>query len=438
MTGMENSYFFKCIDCGKTYKKDELEYVCPACAGGQRPMEPTRGVLKVVYSSCGGGGEVLDSASLRSDGKTDFLRSNGKIDEFHLISPLKDRSLFPPLKVGPTPLYRPERLCGELGLDNLYLKDDTVLPTGSFKDRASSLVVAKARELKKDVVVCASTGNAATALAGMCASVGMRCVIFVPAGAPPAKLTQIAAYGADLVPVEGTYDDAFELSLSVTREFGWYNRNTAYNPFTIEGKKSAALEICEQLGKKAPDKILIPTGDGVILAGIYKGFWDLKQLGLVEKLPQLIAVQAEGSCVITKMFEQAGVADFSLRSCRANRARTIADSISVTAPRNANWAVKAIKETKGFGVTVQDKEIISAIGHLAKMTGIFAEPAASAPLAGAMKLAGKDLLKRDETIVLLITGTGLKDIPSARKGIKIRKPINPTLSAVKKIFSSCL
>ena len=383
-------YYFQCIDCGKEYKANELEYVCPACANAQRPMEPLLGVLKVLF-----------------DYKKGACYSK--------LLPLDDISLLPPLKVGPTHLYKPERLSRELGIKNLYIKDDTGLPTGSFKDRASSLVVAKARELKKEKIVCASTGNAASALAGMCASVGMPCVIFAPASAPPAKLTQILAYGAKLVPVNGTYDDAFELSLAATREFGWYNRNTAYNPFTIEGKKTAALEIFEQLGGKAPDKIFIPTGDGVILAGIYKGFWDLLQLGLIKKMPQLIAVQAEGSAAIVRAFEGKGKG-------WGDKAHTIADSICVSAPRNLNWAVKAIRETKGFGVTVTDDEIISAIKHLAMLTGVFAEPAAAASLAGLIKVAAA--ATQNETIVLLITGTGLKDIPAAQKAVNKKNSLD--------------
>lgn len=390
------NYKFQCVDCGKEYKKDELEYVCPVCAEKQKPMKPTRGVLKVIY---------------------DYKKITHP-KGCYSVYPLSSLSSLPPLQVGPTPLVKPERLAKELGLKNLFIKNDTVLPTGSFKDRASSLVVAKARELKKDVIVCASTGNAATALSGMCASVGMKCVIFVPASAPPAKLTQIAIYGAKLIPVKGTYDDAFELSLQATKRFGWYNRNTAFNPFTIEGKKSVAFEIFEQLGKKSPDKIFIPTGDGVILAGVYKGFWDLLQMKLIKKMPQLIAVQAEGSCEIFKM----------LNPGYKNKVNgTIADSISVAAPRNANWAVQAIKETDGFGVTVSDEEILSSIKTLGRLTGIFAEPAAAASLAGLLnvqKSQTKECYSKDETIVLLVTGNGLKDIPAAQKAITIPKAIS--------------
>ena len=382
-------------------------------------MEPTKGVLEVLF----------DYKKLRKP-----------------VLPLKDLSLLPPLKVGPTPLYKDTRLAEGLGFKNLYIKDDTGLPTGSYKDRASSFVVAKARELRKNVIVCASTGNAATALSGMCASVGLNCVIFVPSSAPAAKLTQIAIYGANLIPIKGTYDDAFELSLAATREFGWYNRNTAYNPFTIEGKKSAALEIFDQLGSKAPDKVFIPTGDGVILAGIYKGFKDLKEIGLIDKIPQLIAVQAEGSAVITGFYNSlilslskdggavAHGSSFDRLTMSSPRAdcHTIADSICVSAPRNASWAVKILKETKGRCVTVTDDEILSAMKRLGSLTGIFAEPAAAASAAGFFKIAEE--LDPKERIVLLITGNGLKDIPAAQQTIRTISPIEPDIKELRKIF----
>jgi len=409
-------YYFKCVDCGKEFKQGEVEYVCPSCAALQKKMEPTRGVLEVLF----------DYKKFKSPLTPLCKGGTGGILLEHFL-PISDLSLLPPLKVGPTPLYKDTRLAEGLGFKNLYIKDDTGLPTGSYKDRASSFVVAKARELKKKVIVCASTGNAATALSGMCASVGMNCVIFVPGDAPPAKLTQIAVYGANLIPIKGTYDDAFELSLEATKKFGWYNRNTAFNPFTIEGKKSAVFEIYEQMGGVAPDKVFIPTGDGVILAGIYKGFKDLKEVGLIDKIPQMVAVQAEGSCVIAKMFSSVILSE--AKDPPHETSHTIADSISVSAPRNANWAVKILKETGGFAVTVSDKEIISAIKRLGSLTGIFAEPAAAASAAGFFKCADK--LDKKEKIVLMITGSGLKDIPAAQKAITIPKPIKPDISLIK-------
>lgn len=411
-------FIYECVDCSKHYLDNEVTYLCPACSENQKPMQPLLGVLKILY----------DYESVKKEFDIDRLKRRRTVGlwRYHEIFPILEKSSIPPLMTGPTPLRPAHRLRLALGLNGLYLKDDTGLPTGSYKDRASVLVVARAHEEKRDVIVTASTGNAASSVAGMCASVGMKCVIFCPASAPAAKLVQVAVYGAKLLPVKGTYDQAFELSLEATKSFGWYSRNTAYNPMTVEGKKTAALEIWEDLKYTAPDKILIPTGDGVILAGIAKGFEELSKLGLIEKLPQLIAVQAVGSCAITKAFES-GAEDVAPHP----HASTIADSICVQAPRNGRWALKAIRESKGFCVTVTDEEIISAIALLGSAEGVFAEPAAAATIAALKKLVNKGKIKSDETVVALITGTGLKDVLAASKAVNIPDPIEPSLESIK-------
>lgn len=419
-----SNYKLICTDCGKEYKKNDVEYVCPECAKGQRPMEPTLGVLKAEYNYDSIKKRFNTSVLLKNE-----IRHQGRYAE---ILPLEHISLLPPLAVGPTPLEIVERVRAKLGLKNLYIKNDTGLPTGSFKDRASSIVVAKAHELKKEIITAASTGNAATALAGMCASVGQKSVIFVPASAPKAKLTQIAMFGARLIPVNGVYDDAFELSKQATKKFGWYNRNTGFNPYTIEGKKTAALEIWEQLGFNAPDKVLIPTGDGVILSGTYKGFYDLKKLGLIDKIPQMIPVQAEGSAAIVNALNMP-----ALRQAQGERpaiyqanATTIADSISVSAPACGYWALKIVRETEGFGIKVSDDEILAAEKELAGLAGIFAEPAAATAYAGLVKGVKEGKIGSNEMVVVLITGTGLKDIPAAMKVVEMPAPIEPDINAV--------
>ena len=415
-------FIYECIDCAKQYCDNEVTYLCPACSANQKPMRPLLGVLKILYD--------YESVKKGFDPDRVKRRRGAGLWRYHEIFPILEKNSIPPLMTGATPLRPVHRLRLALGVGGLYLKDDTGLPTGSFKDRASALVVARAHEEKRDVIVAASTGNAASSLAGMCASVGQKCVIFCPASAPAAKLTQIAVYGAKLLPVLGTYDDAFELSLEATKTFGWYSRNTAYNPMTVEGKKTAALEIWEDLKYTAPDKILIPTGDGVILAGVAKGFEELLKLGLTQKLPQLIAVQAVGSCAITKAFES-GAEDVAPHP----HAATIADSICVQAPRNGRWAVKAMRESKGFGITVTDEEIISAIALLGSTEGIFAEPAAAATIAALKKLTKENRISPEETVVALITGSGLKDVAAASKAATIPEPIDPDIEIVKKITS---
>ena len=415
-------FIYECVDCGKQYVDNQVTYLCPVCSKDQKPMRPLFGVLKVLYD--------YDSVKKTFDADRIKRRRMSGAWRYHELLPIMEKKSIPPLMTGSTPLRPAHRLRIALGLKKLYLKDDTCLPTASFKDRASALAVARAHEEKRDVIVAASTGNAASSVAGMCASVGKKCVIFCPASAPAAKLAQIAVYGAELLPVKGTYDDAFELSLAATREFGWYNRNTAYNPMTIEGKKTVALELWEDLKYSLPDKILIPVGDGVILAGVAKGFEDLKQLGLIEKLPQLICVQAEGSCAITKAFES-GADDVAPHP----NASTIADSICVQAPRNGRWSLKVLRESGGFCVTVTDEEIVSAISLLGHTEGLFAEPAAAATVAALKKLALKNKISPDETVVALITGSGLKDIGAASRAAKIPDSIDPDIEAVKKIAS---
>ncbi|MBI2974626.1 MAG: threonine synthase [Deltaproteobacteria bacterium] len=405
-----SEYKLICTTCGKEFTKDKVEYVCPS-------LHEPFGILKVQY----------DYKSIKKKFTPRYLKSCGFAghERYKDLLPLDDIGSLPPLKVGPTPLDPVKRVRARLKLKNLYIKNDTLLPTGSFKDRASSVVVAKARELKKEIITTASTGNAATALAGMSASVGQKSVIFAPANAPKAKLTQIAAFGAKLITVNGTYDEAFDLSIKAAEKFGWYNRSTGYNPYTIEGKKTAALEIWEQLGTKAPDKVFIPTGDGAILSGTYKGFYDLHAMGLIEKIPQMIPVQAAGSAAIVN-----AISSGSRIITNLSKSETIADSISVPKPACGSFALKIVDETKGFGITVTDDEIIHSIAELASLSGIFAEPAAAAAYAGLAKAVKLGKVAADDLVVVIITGNGLKDIPAAMKAITIPDPIEPALEAL--------
>jgi threonine synthase len=405
------AYTLRCTDCGTTYGPRDVEYLCPACAPRSVPGFSPHGVLRVEY------------APLR-DPFPDPMYPDSR--RWHALLPLASPDLLPPLRVGPTPLHDAGRLADELGLPGLRLKDDTVLPTGSLKDRASSVVVAKARELGRDTITTASTGNAAVALAAMSASVGVRAVILVPKTSPVAKRTQMLVFGATVVPVEGTYDDAYALSLEATRAFGWYNRSTAYNPYTVDGKKTVAFEIWEQLGGRAPDAVVVPTGDGVILAGVHKGFSDLLALGRIERLPRLYAVQAEGSAAIARALAVDGD-DVTAHV----GAKTIADSICVGVPAAGRWAKRAIRETGGAGLLVPDDEIAQAIGRLGRSTGLFAEPAAATAIAGVAQAARRGLVQRGETVVALVTGTGLKDVAAAGRAVTMPEPIAPTLEALR-------
>ncbi len=405
-----SAFHLRCSECGREYASARDRLVCDDCSAHQEPGSPIRGVLEVELDDlprAWPSAQPDDPAFL-----TGFL-------------PLTSPDLLPPLAVGGTPLLDAPRLRESLGLSHLSLKDDTRNPSGSTKDRASLLVVAKALEYGYETVATASTGNAATALAAVGAAAGVRSVVFVPASAPEGKLAQMLSYGADVVPIEGSYDDAFELCLEACDEFGWYNRNTGLNPFTVEGKKTVALETAAAMAPETPDVVIVPTGDGVILAGVAKGFADLARAGLIERPPRLIAVQPAGSSAIVQALEEGADTIIAVPE-----AASVADSLVVRAPRNALLCLKRIRESGGGGVAVSDEAILAAIPELARHTGVFAEPAAAAALAGLHEALAQRLLDADERIVLLVTGTGLKDVPAALRAVERPEAIPPTLDAV--------
>jgi len=351
------------------------------------------------------------------------------------LLPVEPDAVVPPLTVGGTPLYKTPRLAAGLGLQHVWVKDDGRQPTASFKDRASAMAIVKAQEVGAEIITTASTGNAAAALAGLAASVGYPTVIFVPASAPQAKIAQLLTFGATVMLVEGTYDDAFDLCLESADAFGWYNRNTGYNPYMSEGKKTVSYEICEQLGWNAPDVIFVSVGDGCIIGGVYKGLYDLLQLGWIDHMPRIIGVQAEGSNYLAQAWEKG---EDVLTKPPIN-ARTVADSISAGLPRDRLKAMRAVRESQGAFVTVSDEEILTAIPELAQRTGVFAEPAGAAAYAGLRKAVELGLVSPQERIVVINTGSGLKDVTSAMKAAAMTgaEPhhIQPRLEDVQRALS---
>jgi threonine synthase len=336
----------------------------------------------------------INRATLAEDRDPTFWR-------YRALLPISySRSDAPALAIGGTPLYPVKRLRSYLGMENLWLKDDSRNPSASLKDRASIVAVMRA---EGRTVACASTGNAASSLAVQAASVGLPCYIFVPHNAPRAKIVQLLMCGATVFAVQGTYDDAFDLCIEACNTFGWYNRNTGYNPYLVEGKKTVGLEIAEQLQWQVPDSVIVPTGDGCIISGVYRGFEDFYRLGMIDRIPRMIAVQAEGSPSIVRALEGNGIV-------RPYPAHTVADGISVGLPRNGTMAVKLIRVSGGFGVTVTDEEILAAEKELARLTGVFAEPSGATGYAGLLRLMYEGKVARDERIVLLVTGSGLKSI----------------------------
>ena len=302
-------------------------------------------------------------------------------------------------------------------------------PSASFKDRASAIAVVKGREQGAEVITTSSTGNAGAALSALCASVGQRNVIFVPESAPPAKIAQLLVYGSTVMLVRGTYDDAFALCAQAAKEFGWYNRNTGYNPYMTEGKKTASLEICEQLGWDAPDRIFVSVGDGCVIGGVHKGLKDLMALGWIKHMPKLMGVQAAGSAALYEAW-RTGIDAMQMQPIDAH---TIADSISAGLPADRIKGLAAVRETGGAYIKVTDEEILAAIPALARGSGVFAEPAGAAAYAGLVKAVADGLVDPEERIVVLSTGNGLKDIASARRSVGEPYVVDADLAEVKRI-----
>ncbi len=410
---MSNKKFtYHCIDCHKEYGSEATLYLCPECSNENNETSPPKGVLKVVY----------DYEKLKNNNGFEDLKKKCFLD----LLPLERLESLPPLKVGNTPLYSFNRFDDNDFTFNLYLKDDSQNPTFSFKDRASAVVSAYAKEKGYETIVTASTGNAGSSLAGICASQHQKAVIMVPESAPVAKLTQIMMYGATIVPVKGTYDEAFDLSIKATEEFGWYNRNTAYNPLTIEGKKTVSFELYEQLSYKLPAKVFVPVGDGVIISGVYKGFEDLLRLGVIDRVPTIVAVQSTGSEGLIRNLDKE---QFSIKP-----SITIADSISVDIPRNFYMAKQFLKKYNGAHVAVSDEEILKASAVLAANTGLFAEPAAAAAFAGMLEHKKQNLLDENSDVVVLLTGSGLKDLKSVSKMVKTPCAIYPEIDKLKSLI----
>lgn len=418
---MHDVVSLRCVLCDAAYSPQEHRYVCD--------HHGDEGILDVQYD--------YDALSKRLT--HEILRQNDDPSIWRyepllpvkpsLIRQLRDTENQHPLfSVGWTPLYRARRLEQTLDLAAIYVKDEGRNPSASFKDRASAIGIVKALEWKASVIAAASTGNAASSLATLSASLGIKNIIFVPETAPQAKIAQLLIHGAIVLPVQGTYDQAFDLCLEACRTFGWYSRNTGYNPYLSEGKKTAVLEICEQLGWRVPDCIFVSVGDGCIIGGLGKGLRDLYALGLIDHLPRLIGVQAAGSAALYNAWQA------HTEEVTPIRANTLADSISVDMPRDRIKALRAVRDTGGAFLTVTDDEILEAIHLLGRQAGVFGEPAGATSYAGLIKAREEKLISKNERAVVLVTGSGLKDVSGAMKAVIKPDSIPPTLQAVEKML----
>jgi threonine synthase len=341
-----------CVFCHSQFSP-RVGYTCPKCG--------ITGILDVQYDY-----RAIRKALTRRKLAARADHSHWRYCE---LLPIADRAQLPALAVGWTPIVAADRLARHLGVRELLIKDDGRNPTGSLKDRASSLGVVKAVEKRHKIVACASTGNAASSLAGMAASMGLRSAIFVPQRAPEPKVTQLLIFGATVLRVGGSYDQTYELCQKSCERFGWYNRNAAVNPYLVEGKKTVGLEIAEQLAWNPPDWIAMSVGDGCTIAGAWKAFRELKTIGLIARTPRMLGVQAAGAAPITEAFR-------SHSPMKPMEPNTIADSIAVGVPRNWKKAVTAIEESGGAMINVADDEILDAMSYTGHLTGVFAEPSA--------------------------------------------------------------
>jgi threonine synthase len=418
---------YRCSVCGRAFAPAEVDYVCPD-DGGNLDVQ-------------------LDSAAIRREASPAAIAESPErsIWRYLPLLPVADPGhLGTALRaVGWTPLLEAKRLGADLGLKHLWLKDDGRNPTASYKDRASAVVVARAQEIGADVVITASTGNAGAALAGMAAAAGRPAVILAPKTAPPAKVAQLLVFGARVILVDGTYDQAFDLTLEAARAYGWYCRNTGYNPFTAEGKKTAAYEICEQLaiahgvGARhgvplrtdvwlSPDAVFVSVGDGNIISGLHKGFRDLHDLGWIDQIPKLFGIQSTGSAAIANAFQR------KTETIEPVHADTLADSISVDLPRDGLRGLRAATQTGGAYLTVSDDEILQAIAALGKREAVFSEPAGATSYAGLVKAADSGLVDPDARVVVVITGSGLKDVRAAMRAVSAAVVIPPELDSLRK------
>ena len=386
---MKNVRHAKCVKCGKLYEATPNLTNC-SCGG----------ILDIVYD--------YDYIKANLTKEKLAARRDNSMWRYRELLPVEEDTPNTPLRVGWSPLYEADRLAKQLRIKKLYVKDDGINPTASLKDRASAMAVAKAREAGAEVIACSSTGNAASSLAGNAAAAGLKTYIFVPSRAPKGKVAQLMTFGATVISVQGSYEDTFELSKAAIDRWGWYNRNAAINPYLSEGKKTVALEIMEQLDWQVPDYIAISVGDGCTIAGLWKGLKDLHAIGFIDRLPRLISAQAEGCCPLNRAIETG-------EPWHPMEENTLADSIAVGVPRNADKALMAIRESNGVTVNVSDEEIMAAQKLLGRTCGVFGEPAGVTGAAGLKKLCEQGVIGKDDTVVSVVTGNGLKDVANAIK-----------------------
>ncbi len=381
----------QCVVCGATTAAPESAGTCGSCADSSATLEVCYDMTRVANS--------MTPAALAGRPADQW-----RYRELLPVGPDDPNHHWP---VGCTPIIPTPRLAGWAGVERLRLEDEGRHPTASFKDRASSVGVLHALRAGATRIACASTGNAASSLAGFAAMAGLPATIFVPQRAPAPKLAQLLIFGADLRRVLGTYDQAYEMCNQACAEHGWYNRNCAINPYLIEGKKTCGLEIAEQTATNLPDWVVVSVGDGCTVAAIAKGLLEMQELGFIAKAPKVLGIQAAGADALVRAFTDGTPGPLG--------AGTLADSIDVAVPRNWRKAVQRIRQTAGAMLTVTDQEITEAMRASGSLAGVFAEPAAAAAIAGVRRAASAGLIAADADVLAVVTGSGLKDTETATR-----------------------
>ncbi|MBQ3108674.1 MAG: threonine synthase [Clostridia bacterium] len=406
---MKNVLGYRCTLCGTEFAYYTDMLTCPHCG--------EKGILDIVF----------DYDEIKKNFSREILAANrdNSMWRYKELLPVGDIDTSKFLRVGWTPMYRSNSLEKELGLGALYIKDDGINPTASLKDRASAVAVARALELGYDTIACSSTGNAASSCAGQSARMGLKPVIFVPERAPEGKVAQLLIFGARVVSVAGDYRATFELSREAIQKYGWYNRNAGINPVMAEGKKTVSLEICEQLNWEPTDWIAVSVGDGCTIGGVYNGLCDLEELGMIDKMPKILGVQSTGCCP----FVNAAANDFNLVPTEE---LTLADSIAVGVPRNPVKAFRAVYETEGEWMAVTDEEILDTMRVLGRTEGVFGEPAGVTATAGVRRAVQEGIIKPGETVTVISTGSGLKDVKNALRAAGSPTRCEPSLGALEK------
>jgi threonine synthase len=400
----------RCRECGREYELAAI-FTCEWCFG---PLE-------VAY----------DYETIRSTVSREKIAAGpASIWRYQDLLPV-ERAAAVDLGAGFSPLVRADRLAAELGLGELWVKNDTVNPTNSFKDRVTEVALSKALEFGFKTAACASTGNLANAVAAHAARAGLRSFVFIPANLEPAKIVTTGVYGGNLVAIDGNYDDVNRLCAEIAGTYRWAFVNVNMRPFYAEGSKTLAFETAEQLGWEAPDHVVVPVASGSLLTKIHKGFGELHKVGLLDREPttRVSGAQAQGcSPVATAYIEGSD-------TIRPVKPSTIAKSLAIGNPADGYFALDAVRSTGGGLAAVTDDEVVEGIRLLARTEGIFAETAGGVTVASLKRLAEQGIVRADERVVIYITGIGLKTIDAVAPRVAPTATITPSLDAFHEAFS---